>query len=193
VNTSSLAINSYIRARGFHSGGRWNGSLSLIEDTAQVTPQTRPVILSNDDSFGFQTNHFGFTVRALPGQAIVIEATTDFLTWTPIQTNLVTDLAQFSFTDSQSDALPQRFYRARVHSGQLPVPAIKTSSGSLGFRGTDFAFSVLGTPGQTVIIEASTNLQDWLPLQTNLLSPTPLLITDSTATNFTYRFYRARP
>jgi uncharacterized delta-60 repeat protein len=193
VNTSSLAINSWIRARGFHSGGRWNGSLSLIEEKAQVTAQTRPVILTNDDASGFQTNRFGFIVRALPGQAIVIEATTDFLTWTPIQTNLVTDLARFVFADSQSGTLPQRFYRARVHLGQLPGPSIQSSSQSLGFRGSDFAFSVLGIPGQTVVIDISTNLQDWLPLQTNLLLAPPLLFTDSTTTNSSYRFYRARP
>jgi hypothetical protein len=112
VNTPSLAIGSHIRARGYHSGGRWNGSLSLIEDTAPVTSQTRPLISANDSSFGFQTNQFGFVVQALPGQTIVIEASSNFLTWLPIQTNWMSGSAHY-FADPESAAVSARFYRAR--------------------------------------------------------------------------------
>jgi hypothetical protein len=112
IETPSLAINSQVRARGFHSGGRWNGSLSLIEETAPVSAQTRPVILSGDSSFGFQTNHFGFTVRALPGQTIVIEASPDLQNWLPIDTHAMT-ARDYYFADPGSDVLPARFYRAR--------------------------------------------------------------------------------
>ncbi len=192
VNTSSLAINSYIRARGYHSGGRWNGSLSLIEDTAQITAQTRPVILSDDSSFGFQTNQFGFTVRALPGQAIVIEATTNFVHWVALQTNLIGSSAQFFFADSLSGTFPRRYYRAAVYSGLLPSPTIRTAAGSLGFRGTHFEFSLAGVIGQPFVIESSSNLLHWTPIFTNAISETNGPFADPGSASAPIRFYRTR-
>ena len=192
LNTALLALNAQVRARGFHSGGRWNGSLSLIEDMVRVSAETRPVILSNDSSFGFHTNQFGFTVRALPGQAVVIEATTNFVNWVPLQTNLVTDLAQFVFQDSTSGMYPRRYYRARAYTGSLPAPSIHAGGGSLGFQGGGFGFAWSGIPGQTVVIYASTNLVGWLPVHTNLVSPEPMNFLDLGATNFPARFYRLR-
>ena len=174
------------------AGGQYNGSGWFVEGALEVSPRTRPVILSSDGAFGFQTNAFGFTVRGLPGQAIVIEASTNFVTWIPVQTNLVTDLAQFVFRDSQTGAHPHRFYRARVHDGLLPPPAIQTSAGSLAFQSAGFGFAWSAIPGQTVVIEASTNLFDWQPLQTNQVGTGPLSFMDSGATNFSARFYRLR-
>ncbi len=185
-------INSRVRARGFTAGGYANGSGWFVEGALEVSPRTPPVILSDDSAFGLQTNAFGFTVRALPGQAIVIEASTDFVTWIPVQTNLVTDLAQFVFRDSQTGAHPHRFYRARVHDGLLPPPAIRTGAGSLAFQSTGFGFAWSAIPGQTVVIEASTNLFDWQPLQTNQVGTGPLSFTDPGATNISARFYRLR-
>jgi len=42
-----------------------------------------------------------------------------------------------------------------------------------------------------VVLEVSTNLLDWLPLQSNILSAAPFHFTDPDTTNFTQRFYRA--
>jgi len=47
-------------------------------------------------------------------------------------------------------------------------------------------------PGYTNIVEASTDLVNWAPISTNVASTDDLVITDSTATNFTQRFYRVR-
>ncbi len=47
-------------------------------------------------------------------------------------------------------------------------------------------------PGYTNIVEASTDLTGWSPVNTNVASTGDLIITDSTATNFTQRFYRIR-
>jgi uncharacterized delta-60 repeat protein len=190
VNTSLLATNIYVRARGFHSGGRWNGSLSLIADVAQVSPLTPPVILSSDPSFGFQTNQFRFTVRALPGQATVLEASTNLVDWVPLQTNLLTSAAQFIFADSHSGVYPRRFYRARIDPDPLPPPAMSLHRPA---PYAPFGFNLSGIVGQTVVVEASTNLLTWTPLATNELGVVPLSFTDLGSTNFPSRFYRARP
>ncbi len=184
--------NAAIRARGFVTGGECNGSGWFVETAIGVSPPTPPVILSSDSAFGFRTNAFGFTVRGLPGQAIVIEASTNFVTWIPVQTNLVTDLAQFVFRDSHAGAYPHRFYRARVHDGLLPPPAIQTSAGSFVFQRAGFGFAWSAIPGQTVVIEGATNLLDWQPLGTNQVGTGPLSFMDPGATNLPARFYRLR-
>ena len=55
-----------------------------------------------------------------------------------------------------------------------------------------FGSNVRVIPGQTMVIEASTDLASWSALSTNLLGAGPLYFSDSEATNFPARFYRAR-
>jgi uncharacterized delta-60 repeat protein len=71
-------------------------------------------------------------------------------------------------------------------------PKIITSDGSLGFRSDRFGFTVAGLISQVVVIEASTNLTDWLPLATNKLDSGLLYFSDAGWTNCEKRFYRAR-
>jgi hypothetical protein len=52
----------------------------------------------------------------------------------------------------------------------LPAPAIVTTNGSLAVVNGQFGFTVAGVTGQTVIIDVSTNLAVWTPLQTNTLT-----------------------
>jgi hypothetical protein len=48
-----------------------------------------------------------------------------------------------------------------------------------------------GPVGGTYILQASTNMTHWINLQTNINTTGTLAITDTTATNFSLRFYRA--
>ena len=54
-----------------------------------------------------------------------------------------------------------------------------------------FGFNVIGPSGSNVVIQASTDLQTWIPLQTNLLGSGPLYFSDPQWTNYPERFYRA--
>jgi hypothetical protein len=63
----------------------------------------------------------------------------------------------------------------RTAAGRFTVRAATTTSGKY-------------------ILEASTNLLDWVPLQTNTVAPAlDANFLDAAATNFQYRFYRVRP
>jgi hypothetical protein len=56
-----------------------------------------------------------------------------------------------------------------------------------------FEFSIFGAiPGTMSIIEASTDLVEWIPIGTNTDSRTTFPFFDHDATNFNQRFYRAR-
>jgi len=74
----------------------------------------------------------------------------------------------------------------------LPPPSFLASGSGPGFQSGRFSFNLSAVPGQTIVIEASTNLQTWTPLSTNQLATAPLYFSDSTSSDFRWRFYRAR-
>ncbi|MCW5553464.1 MAG: immunoglobulin domain-containing protein [Verrucomicrobiae bacterium] len=71
-------------------------------------------------------------------------------------------------------------------------PRIKTDDSSFGIRSNAFGFNLVALQGQTVVVEASPNLTDWVTILTNSISFTPLYVSEPIGTNFSIRFYRAR-
>jgi hypothetical protein len=68
-----------------------------------------------------------------------------------------------------------------------PLPAFV----SFGFANKQFQLTLTGPAGSNAVISASTNLHNWLPLATNPLVGGSLIYTDTLATNYPSRFYRA--
>jgi len=54
-----------------------------------------------------------------------------------------------------------------------------------------FTLPLSGAPNMTYILEASTNLVDWVPISTNVPGSSPFFLTDPNAASFPTRFYRA--
>lgn len=102
-----------VRARGYTVGGNHYGSSWFVESTLAVDPNTPPQILSTDGSFGFRTNQFGFNLAGLIGQTVVVEASTNLTSWTPLTTNTLSTPTLY-FSDPSASSLPLRFYRARL-------------------------------------------------------------------------------
>jgi hypothetical protein len=73
----------------------------------------------------------------------------------------------------------QRYYRLR----SMPFRLSGTNLPNAGF-----SLSSAGVPGCNFVVEVSTNLASWQPLQTN---PSPFTMTDTNAANYPFRFYRA--
>jgi hypothetical protein len=80
--------------------------------------------------------------------------------------------------------------------GGLPtalwLPQVQTSDGSFGVQTNGFGFNINWASGQTVVVEASTNLSNpnWTPLATNILTGGPSYFSDPQWTNYPARFYR---
>lgn len=68
------------------------------------------------------------------------------------------------------------------------VPSAAAIFGVPKFSSNSISVSVTGIPGSTYVIQASTNLINWISLETNL---SPLLFTDTNAGRYKKRFYRA--
>ena len=74
---------------------------------------------------------------------------------------------------------------------ELAGPLRLGRGGRLGSNG--FLVSVLGAANTTYVLEASTNLQLWVPLATNFTATGLWDFVDPAATNFPNRYYRVRP
>ena len=73
-----------------------------------------------------------------------------------------------------------------------PVALVINASTNFGFANGQFRFTLTGPAGSNAVISASTNLQTWTPLLTNTLTGGALNFTDTLATNYPRRFYRAK-
>ena len=60
----------------------------------------------------FTNGKFGFDLVGTIGKTVVVDASTDLKSWTPVWTNTLTSLLHF--TDNQSSSVPHRAYRARL-------------------------------------------------------------------------------
>jgi hypothetical protein len=74
---------------------------------------------------------------------------------------------------------------------EAPI-AISTTAATFGFTNGVFGFDVTGPSGSNVVIQASTDLKTWIPLQTNLLGSGLLYFSDPHSTTNVRRFYRAQ-
>ena len=108
-----------------------------------------------------------------------------------------------SFSALEGDPFPTCYYLPgttgwddfSTNSG-LPValwlPQVQTGDASFGMQMNQFGFNINWASGQTVMVEASTNLVDWQPVQTNTLTSGSAYFSDPQWTNYPDRFYRLR-
>ena len=75
--------------------------------------------------------------------------------------------------------------------GGTSVPVISQDA-AFGFTNGMFGFNVTGPAGSSVVVDYSTNLNNWIPLQTNLLGNSPLYFSDPQPSGGSQGFYRAR-
>ena len=68
----------------------------------------------------------------------------------------------------------------------VPEPAAQLSAAVSS--GGQFSFTVSGIIGQTYVVQASTNLLDWVSVLSNTA---PFVFVDSNTADFNQRFYRA--
>jgi uncharacterized delta-60 repeat protein len=71
-------------------------------------------------------------------------------------------------------------------------PQIVVNDGQFGFVSNRFGFDLAGPAGQTAIVEVSSDLLVWLPLQTNLLGILPQYFSEPSTNATPRRFYRIR-
>ena len=114
----------------------------------------------------------------------VVQASTNLINWVPVQTNI----APFVFMDTNSTQFSHRFFR----TVNIPSPTI---SATLAFASTNpfvngqFTTMVYGPTNFPLqyVVQASTDLVNWVSIQTNT---SPFTFVDTNASKFSRRFYR---
>jgi hypothetical protein len=75
-----------------------------------------------------------------------------------------------------------------AHAQFIIAPGVLFTSE--GFNNQMFQVQVSGSAGKTYVLQASTNLVNWVSLSTNVPIATPFTMSDPGATNYPARFYR---
>jgi len=87
---------------------------------------------------------------------------------------------------------PDDPYNGEIIITLVPTPVAITTHAAFGFTNGVFGFDVIGPSGSNVVMQASTDLQTWIPLQTNLLGSGPLYFSDPQSPSSVQRFYRVQ-
>lgn len=110
VTNLTLPPSAKIRARGYVTGGRWNGSSWWVESQTNVPPLRLGIAASTTNSAS-STVTPKIRLSGPMGCSVVIEVSSDLKQWTPLTTNRL-DQGEFEFHDLETNALSRRFYRA---------------------------------------------------------------------------------
>ncbi|MDE3067237.1 MAG: immunoglobulin domain-containing protein [Verrucomicrobiota bacterium] len=109
----------------------------------------------------------------------------------PLATNASLTLTNVTRADVGSYSVTVSDNAGATNSGPAMLTVYDSAAAVLGpVARTDsgFVLSVSGVPGYRYVVEASTNLSDWVPLQTNTA---PFYFSDPNASLFHRRFYRS--
>ena len=118
-------------------------------------------------------------------QAAVLEVSPNGTNWS-VLSRFVLSGHPITILDEGAAAGSTNYYQ--VHP--VTAPFLELSQGK---RLTNGVFSLLltGSPGRTFFLESSVDLNGWLPFYSNVLVSSTMDATDSFATNWSKRFYRA--
>ena len=177
--------------------------LAADKATVYYLPGTvgwNPQVQTSGASFGVRTNRFGFTITGTSALATVVEACTNLANpiWSPVKTNTFKCGSSY-FSDPEWTNYPARFYRLwdltfAGRPAMLWRPQLQTGGASSAVRTNQFGFTITWASGQSIVVEACTNLVNpiWSPLQTNTLTSGSSYFSDPEWTNYPARFYRLR-
>jgi hypothetical protein len=160
-----------------------NSSFGYSENADQQSVSFLTTITPPSVTGQFSTSGFTLQLDGVPWLSYLIEASTNLYDWVP----LVTNTAPFSFTDTNAPGYSLRFYRGRLLLNFFTTAT--PPSLAARFSSNGFTLQLQGVPGFGYVIEASTNLYDWVPLLTNTA---PFSFTDTNAAGYSRRFYRGR-
>ncbi|MCP5520801.1 MAG: delta-60 repeat domain-containing protein [Verrucomicrobiales bacterium] len=107
-----LPAEGIIRARGYTTGGQYNGSSWFVETLLPLAGPVAPQILMDEASPRFTDHGFGFDVVGTPGDTVVVEVSFDLLEWAEIVTVTLGN-EPVPVTDPEAGLTGQRFYRIR--------------------------------------------------------------------------------
>lgn len=178
------------------------GVLALSSGTFNIIPAYSPAA-SSTHRFNLASNSAGSSSSLLnlgafaPAGTLVVKLGNGVVVTNGSSFQLITYASQTGkFTSQELPSLPAPlsweldYQPTALFLKAVSVPLELKSAQKLADG--SFHFSAAGSSGSAYIIETSTNLVDWTPLQTNIVVNGSVDFIDSSATNFSKGFYRMR-
>jgi hypothetical protein len=120
----------------------------------------------------------------VPSGANTCNDTSSFSTFNASKGEYLDGVAYWMTVEPAQDYTAPTILLFAQQMGELTPPVLEP----LSFSGAGFNAALTGTTGNTFVIQSSTNLASWQPLQTNTA---PFDFTDTGSSNHPARFYRA--
>jgi hypothetical protein len=187
-NRPLAAIPFTLSAREYVGSGPITPTNILLakRDATALTPVTgisgqvfaRPVNRNSDGTVQF-------FLPSQPDTRYLIQATTDFVHWVNL-TN-TTALGNFmDLVDEDATRYPYRFYRWVLYDAAGEIGAVTLLPGG------QLSFRLSGLAGRTYVLQASSDLQAWTDLSTNVATTGTLNLTNMIDPAFPKRFFRLK-
>lgn len=126
-----------------------------------------------------------FFLSSEPDTRYLIQATTNFIHWVNV-TNTTATGSFMDLVDADAARYPYRFYRWVLYDAAGEIGAVTQ------LPGAGLSFQFRGLAGRTYVLQASTDLQRWADLRTNVATTGTLNFTNLIDANFPHRFFRLK-
>jgi hypothetical protein len=150
-----------------------------------------PLIWDNLHFIGCESQsdgRFNLTIFGQAGSNYTLQASTDLVNWASVL-NFTCTNSPTIVVDPGAKYFGWRFYR--LAQGTLPVMVKLNLNTPAAWTANGLGLNLEGPLGFSHIVQVSTDLLNWQPLTNFVLTNYPFYFSDSTATNYSRRFYRA--
>jgi|GEM_PF-2129322 len=151
-------------------------------------PQKRTNLLGDSTGIGIMASgSFPLCYQWYQNGVVLVEKTNAWLSFTNIQVSQAGQYYVVVTNAFGSTTTAVASITVRLH------PIIEPAGSRLGFESGKFGFNINALSNDTVVIESSANLMQWVPVQTNVVPSNGIIeFRDTNAVIYPWLFYRAR-
>jgi uncharacterized repeat protein (TIGR02543 family) len=173
-----------VTVRASQPGNSMYAAAANVDQSLTVLPPNNTIGAAQFTNGGFQLAFYG-TV----GSNYTLQASSDLVHWASLLNFTCTNTPTI-IVDTQAKTYSIRFYR--IAQGTLVIPITLGYSSAQPMSANGFLLNVQGPVGSNYVIQVSSDLVNWQPLTNFVSTNATTYFQDTSATNYSRRFYRAK-